>query len=183
MSKETRQTNQLSPALARALPDADKQALQGLIDSYKNQGSARVLKIQESKPNSTFMSDAVSVVKKLDSIKQFKVSHYDDLSRSTLFLSASNIKKLKRFDQFYAANTNIEKSSAPTDKILVTSEDAYGITIKDIRKSKKLSQAKLALLAGVSVLSIKKIEKGIGNPSLKTVLKINEVLNLKLALI
>ncbi len=182
MSKSTRkQTSELSPALSQALPDADKQALQGLIDSYKKQPSNRALKIQESRPNPIFDS-LVSVTQKLDSIKQFKLSHYDELSSSTLFLSASNIKRLKMFDESYAT-TGMEKSPTATDKILLMSEENYGVAVKNIRKSKKLSQNKLALLASVSVLSIKKIEKGVGNPSLKTVLKINEVLNLKLAMI
>lgn len=78
---------------------------------------------------------------------------------------------------------NRETSFLASSKNLLTSEEEYGAKIRESRKSRKLSQAKLALLAGISVLSIKKIEKGVGNPSLKTVLKINEVLNLKLAML
>jgi putative transcriptional regulator len=77
----------------------------------------------------------------------------------------------------------LDTSFFSSKKMLLTSEEEYGAKIKEIRKSRKLSQVKLALLAGISVLSIKKIEKGVGNPSLKTVLKINEVLNLQLAII
>lgn len=66
---------------------------------------------------------------------------------------------------------------------ILNSEADYGEKIREIRKLQKISQDRLAMLAGISVLSIKNIERGIGNPSLKTILKINDVLNIKLTLV
>jgi putative transcriptional regulator len=102
--------------------------------------------------------------------------------------SQVNLLNEKFIDSIPGNLINIDAETLDTSffsskKMLLTSEEEYGAKIKEIRKSRKLSQVKLALLAGISVLSIKKIEKGVGNPSLKTVLKINEVLNLQLAII
>ena len=78
---------------------------------------------------------------------------------------------------------SVSKTPSTGTEEVIISEDDYGVKIKDIRKSKNLSQEALAALADVSVVTIKKIEAGKGNPSLKTILKINEVLNTKLALL
>lgn len=54
-------------------------------------------------------------------------------------------------------------------------------TIKDRRKRLQLNQNDLAQMAGVSLATIKDIERGAGNPSWNTIEKICEVLGLSIS--
>ena len=53
-------------------------------------------------------------------------------------------------------------------------------TIKERRAQLKISQIDLAEMAGVSLATVKDIERGTGNPSMRTVTKILEVLGLEM---
>ena len=53
-------------------------------------------------------------------------------------------------------------------------------TIKERRSSLKISQADLAEMAGVSLATVKDIERGKGNPSILTLEKLLDVLGLEL---
>ncbi|MCO5235897.1 MAG: helix-turn-helix domain-containing protein [Chitinophagaceae bacterium] len=57
-----------------------------------------------------------------------------------------------------------------------------GIAIKKRRKALKITQPHLADLAGISVNSLYKIERGKANPTLDLVEKIAEVLGLEIKL-
>lgn len=57
-----------------------------------------------------------------------------------------------------------------------------GIAIKKRRKALKITQPHLADLAGISVNSLYKIERGEANPTLDLVEKIAEVLGLEIKL-
>lgn len=52
--------------------------------------------------------------------------------------------------------------------------------VKDRRGVLGLSQLDLAEMAGISLATVKDIERGAGNPSMKTVAKILEVLGLEM---
>ncbi len=54
-------------------------------------------------------------------------------------------------------------------------------TIKDRRKRLQLNQNDLAQMAGISLATIKDIERGAGNPSWNTIEKICEVLGLSIS--
>lgn len=58
--------------------------------------------------------------------------------------------------------------------------DTIGIAIKERRKELEITQPTLAELAEVSKNTIYKIERGVGNPSVKTLEKLLEILGLKL---
>lgn len=53
--------------------------------------------------------------------------------------------------------------------------------IKNRRKTLAISQQDLAEMAGIGLATIKDIERGRGNPSLKTVSKIMDVLGMEIA--
>ena len=53
-------------------------------------------------------------------------------------------------------------------------------TIRNRRKELGISQVDLAEMSGVSLATIKNIERGMGNPSYKTVAHIIEVLGLEM---
>ncbi|MBQ9473217.1 MAG: helix-turn-helix transcriptional regulator [Bacteroidales bacterium] len=53
-------------------------------------------------------------------------------------------------------------------------------TIKERRSQLNISQIDLAEMAGVSLATVKDIERGMGNPSIKTVEKILAVLGMEL---
>lgn len=55
-------------------------------------------------------------------------------------------------------------------------------TLKSRRSILQISQRELAEIADVSLATIKDIERGKGNPSLKTIEKICEVLGLEISL-
>lgn len=57
-----------------------------------------------------------------------------------------------------------------------------GITIKNRRKSLKVTQPQLAELADVSVNTLYKIESGLANPRLETLSKIADVLGMEIRL-
>ena len=60
--------------------------------------------------------------------------------------------------------------------------DAIGKIIRQRRKSLKVTQPDLAELAGISVNSLYKIERGEANPTLDMIEKIAEVLGLEVKL-
>ncbi len=60
--------------------------------------------------------------------------------------------------------------------------DTIGKTIRQRRKALKITQPHLAELAGISVNSLYKIERGEANPTLDLVEKIAEVLGLEVKL-
>lgn len=64
-------------------------------------------------------------------------------------------------------------------------ETEYSIiqAIIDARKSEGLTQKGLSILTGVTQADISKLERGIGNPSLKTLQRIADGLGMKLKLI
>jgi transcriptional regulator with XRE-family HTH domain len=54
--------------------------------------------------------------------------------------------------------------------------------LKERRATLNISQQELSEMAGVSLATIKDLERGIGNPSLKTLERIATVLGLELSL-
>lgn len=54
--------------------------------------------------------------------------------------------------------------------------------IKNRRSELRISQQDLAEMAGISLATIKDIERGAGNPSLKTLVQIGEVLGLEISM-
>lgn len=60
--------------------------------------------------------------------------------------------------------------------------EQIGIIIKERRKELGINQQDLADLAGVGINSLVAIERGKGNPSLKTLLRILDVLGLEIKL-
>lgn len=60
--------------------------------------------------------------------------------------------------------------------------EQIGQTIKDRRKELGVTQQEVADLAAVGINSLVAIERGKGNPSLKTLLRILEVLGLEIRL-
>ncbi|HBH23924.1 MAG TPA: transcriptional regulator [Cytophagales bacterium] len=57
-----------------------------------------------------------------------------------------------------------------------------GIILKERRKSLKITQLDLADIAGVSVRSLRDIEKGKTNPELETLLNLCKVLGLEISI-
>lgn len=55
-------------------------------------------------------------------------------------------------------------------------------TIKERRENLKVNQENLAKLSGVGLRTLKQFESGKGNPTLKTIQKIAEVLGLEVCL-
>lgn len=55
----------------------------------------------------------------------------------------------------------------------------FGSTVKELRKSKGLSQERLAFEVGMDLTSINEIENGRRNPTLRTIVKIAEALGVK----
>ena len=66
------------------------------------------------------------------------------------------------------------------DNIKMNKEINVGITIKNIRKSKKLLLKDVALKCGISSSMLSQIEKGNANPSLNTIKSIAQVLEVPL---
>jgi y4mF family transcriptional regulator len=61
-------------------------------------------------------------------------------------------------------------------------KEALGGKIRDRRKILKIRQEDLAEISGVALRTIVSVERGEGNPSLETLLKIAEVLGMELQL-
>ncbi len=59
-------------------------------------------------------------------------------------------------------------------------KNSFGQKIKEVRKAKKLTQAKLAELAGINEKHVSKIETGVYFPTYKTLSKILKILDLKI---
>ncbi len=57
---------------------------------------------------------------------------------------------------------------------------AVGLKIKEIRKNKKISQEKLAELVSMNIKSIIRLENAQGSPSVETLFRISEALEVKI---
>ncbi len=55
----------------------------------------------------------------------------------------------------------------------------FGSTVRELRKSRGLSQEKLAFEVGMDLTSINEIENGRRNPTLRTIVKIAQALGVK----
>ena len=55
-----------------------------------------------------------------------------------------------------------------------------GASIRTRRRSRRIPQADLAEIAGISVRTLREIEKGGANPELKTLLRICQVLGMRI---
>ncbi len=64
--------------------------------------------------------------------------------------------------------------------MLDISMEKIGKTIQERRKFLKISQEDLADIAGIAERTLRDIEKGTANPELKSLLKLCEVLGLKI---
>jgi y4mF family transcriptional regulator len=60
--------------------------------------------------------------------------------------------------------------------------EQIGETIKNRRKELKITQPHLAELAGISINTLYKLERGQGNPSLEVLNKLSDVLGMELKL-
>lgn len=63
------------------------------------------------------------------------------------------------------------------------SVSALGITIKNRRNALRITQPDLAEMAGISINTLYKIEKGKANPTVKVLAKLTDVLGLELKLV
>jgi y4mF family transcriptional regulator len=61
-------------------------------------------------------------------------------------------------------------------------KETFGKIIQARRKSRKIAQAELGEIAGVSPRTLRDIEKGIANPELDTLLRICNVLGMEIRL-
>lgn len=61
--------------------------------------------------------------------------------------------------------------------------ETIGVVIQERRKHLKIAQQDLAEIAQVSERTLRDLERGMGNPSLKTLLSVTEVLGLELKLL
>ena len=59
---------------------------------------------------------------------------------------------------------------------------SIGLTIRERRKFLKISQGDLADISGISERTLRGIEKGLANPELKSLMKLCDVLGLKLSI-
>jgi transcriptional regulator with XRE-family HTH domain len=59
-------------------------------------------------------------------------------------------------------------------------KETIGKAIQTRRKSRKIVQADLAEIAGISPRTLRNIEKGIANPELETLIKIFQVLGMEI---
>lgn len=57
-----------------------------------------------------------------------------------------------------------------------------GLTIRERRKILKITQGDLADISGISERTLRDIEKGLANPELESLIKLCEVLGLKLSI-
>ncbi|MFM7195086.1 MAG: helix-turn-helix domain-containing protein [Bacteroidota bacterium] len=57
-----------------------------------------------------------------------------------------------------------------------------GKLIRTRRKSRRLPQADLAEIAGIAIRTLRAIEKGNGNPEMNTLIRICEVLGLRITI-
>ncbi len=62
-----------------------------------------------------------------------------------------------------------------------TPKEPYFVTIKKLRKLKKISQEELAARAFLDCTQLSKIERGISNPTIKTLHKISNALHIPLS--
>jgi transcriptional regulator with XRE-family HTH domain len=65
---------------------------------------------------------------------------------------------------------------------LSNDKETIGKIIQFRRKSRKIAQAELGEIAGVSPRTLRDIEKGIANPELETLLRICNVLGMEIRL-
>lgn len=65
---------------------------------------------------------------------------------------------------------------------LSSDKETFGKIIQTRRKSRKIAQAELGEIAGVSPRTLRDIEKGIANPELETLIRICNVLGMEIRL-
>lgn len=65
---------------------------------------------------------------------------------------------------------------------LSSDKETFGKIIQARRKSRKIAQAELGEIAGVSPRTLRDIEKGIANPELETLMRICYVLGMEIKL-
>ncbi len=65
---------------------------------------------------------------------------------------------------------------------LSSDKETFGKIIQARRKSRKIAQAELGEIAGVSPRTLRDIEKGIANPELETLIRICNVLGMEIRL-
>lgn len=65
----------------------------------------------------------------------------------------------------------------------MNAQKELGSAIADARKARELSQAALAKLADVQQAEISRIERGLGNPTATTLMRLAEALGTRIALI
>jgi transcriptional regulator with XRE-family HTH domain len=58
-------------------------------------------------------------------------------------------------------------------------EEAFGITLKELREGKKITQKELALKTEIERAHISRLEKGIKSPTINTAFKIAAALEIK----
>jgi y4mF family transcriptional regulator len=63
---------------------------------------------------------------------------------------------------------------------LTSEKEIFGRTIQERRKSRKIVQAELADIAGISPRTLRDIEKGVANPELETLIRICNVLGMEI---
>jgi y4mF family transcriptional regulator len=59
-------------------------------------------------------------------------------------------------------------------------KQAIGVLLQSRRKARKIAQEQLADIAGISIRTLRDIEKGIANPELETLMKICHVLGMEI---
>jgi len=62
---------------------------------------------------------------------------------------------------------------------VMEAKEAFGIVLKKVRKEKGVSQEQLGLQANIERAHISKLERGLFQPSLSTIIEIAEVLQCK----
>jgi transcriptional regulator with XRE-family HTH domain len=69
------------------------------------------------------------------------------------------------------------KKSAKQIQPETGAEKAFGLALREIRKSKEISQEQLALDSGLDRTYVSLIERGINSPSIRTVVRMAKILN------
>lgn len=82
------------------------------------------------------------------------------------------VRRLSSSKPISYQNDNWSKKSMEPEK-------AFGLVLKDLRKSKGISQEKLALAGDLDRTFISLMERGQRQPSLTTILRISEALEIK----
>ncbi len=111
-----------------------------------------------------------------------KYPGYNNLENPSFFKKA---KLLSHSTVYFSDEVDIDSNTIYSDGITVESEEnAYqillGYELKEARLSKFLSQKQLSELTGIKQGDISKLEKGLMNPSMKTIKRITDACGKKL---